>query len=512
MPAMRRARRADLVEADRAQSVLVAASAELDRTGRCPSRAALLVDVLRGGDVLDREAERLEERDLVRRRRARGLADEDLAELADDVLVADGALLLRRCRKSPASRERRLAPVDEEARPRDGRAVSSSRADGDARADRVDVRAGREPLAADDRLARRGRRADEVGARRPPRGPRRTASIAIPCRSRLALGEGPRPLEVWLATRTRRSVPHAQHRLEVRARLDARADEREVPGVLRARRRVARPRDRGRADRRDRGRVDDREQAPALGLEEEDGALVRVELRAFVAGKNVTALRPSAPSPARWAGMRPSAPDLSGSQTICRSGRIASPRASVAKARAMTSMHSAHRQEPRDLGLVDDERFDHEPPNAVAGKPVRNRRRISPLRPHCQRKIFSATRTTMPQSGEDRQLPADAARPRPSSMTARSASLSGGQRQGLDERLGGLREALRREEDSREEPHRHHDEVHQAVRGLERRARGRRRAGRCRRSRARRGRSISARAQRASRGSGPGRRGRRRRG
>ena len=57
-------------------------------------------------------------------------------------------------------------------------------------------------------------------------------------------------------------------------------------------------------------------------------------------GKNVTAFKPSAARPPRCAGIRPSAPRFSAIQRIWRTGMSASPRASEAKARAMTSTHS----------------------------------------------------------------------------------------------------------------------------------------------------------------------------
>ena len=83
---MRVAGRADLVEADRAIGSVgfVAASAELDELAEARA-AGLRVDVLRGGDVLDREADRLEERDSVGASASGHRADDDLAELADDV-------------------------------------------------------------------------------------------------------------------------------------------------------------------------------------------------------------------------------------------------------------------------------------------------------------------------------------------------------------------------------------------------------------------------------------------
>src|SRR5436309_234217 len=53
------------------------------------------VDDVRRGDVLDAEAERLEERDLLGRSAARDPTRQHVAELAADVLVGDGTLPLR---------------------------------------------------------------------------------------------------------------------------------------------------------------------------------------------------------------------------------------------------------------------------------------------------------------------------------------------------------------------------------------------------------------------------------
>src|SRR5206468_4478363 len=59
--------------------------------------------------------------------------------------------------------ERRLAAVHVQRSRRDGVGVELSRR-GDARTDGVDVRAGRDPTAMDDRLARAGGGGDDVGA------------------------------------------------------------------------------------------------------------------------------------------------------------------------------------------------------------------------------------------------------------------------------------------------------------------------------------------------------------
>src|SRR5262249_10031022 len=65
---------------------VVAVSAERQEAAG-PGAPGLLVDVAGRRHVLDREAERLEERDLVGRAAARDLADQDLADLAPDVIV-----------------------------------------------------------------------------------------------------------------------------------------------------------------------------------------------------------------------------------------------------------------------------------------------------------------------------------------------------------------------------------------------------------------------------------------
>src|SRR5205085_8023320 len=71
----------------------------------------LAPDVVRGGEVLDRDAERLEERALVARLPSRRRADQHLSELGDDVIVADRALPTG---NEDVARlgERRLAAVD----------------------------------------------------------------------------------------------------------------------------------------------------------------------------------------------------------------------------------------------------------------------------------------------------------------------------------------------------------------------------------------------------------------
>ena len=71
--------------------------------------------VLGGGQILDGEAERLEDRDLLRRPSPLRRADQELADLGADVLRPDRALAQR---EEEVARlvHRRLAPVDEERR------------------------------------------------------------------------------------------------------------------------------------------------------------------------------------------------------------------------------------------------------------------------------------------------------------------------------------------------------------------------------------------------------------
>src|SRR5688572_31403089 len=87
-----------------------------------------VVDPPRRRDVLDRQAKRLEERDLLRRAApddARRV-EEQLADLADDVVVADESFALRH-EKVAALVERRFAAVDVESRPGDRRAIELTR-------------------------------------------------------------------------------------------------------------------------------------------------------------------------------------------------------------------------------------------------------------------------------------------------------------------------------------------------------------------------------------------------
>ena len=89
---------------------------------------------------------------------------QDLSDLADDVIVADRALPLRD-QEIARLGHRRLATIDVEPRPHDRCRVELARS-GKAGADGVDVRALGDRSAEQHRLARGGRRADEIGAGR----------------------------------------------------------------------------------------------------------------------------------------------------------------------------------------------------------------------------------------------------------------------------------------------------------------------------------------------------------
>src|SRR6267143_178302 len=66
-------------------------SSQLDgRAGAALERRP--VDVVRGGQVLDRDPQRLEERDLIRRASPGNATQKSLADLPDDVILSDRAL------------------------------------------------------------------------------------------------------------------------------------------------------------------------------------------------------------------------------------------------------------------------------------------------------------------------------------------------------------------------------------------------------------------------------------
>ena len=80
---------------------------------------------------------------------------------------------------------------------------------------------------------------------------------------------------------------------------------------------------------------------------------------------------------------------------------------------------------------------------------------------HCQRKIRTAiAKLTTPQTAEQRQLGRHGHEARAFQHHRAQGVVERGQGQGLDEGLDRVREALGREEDAGEDPHRHHHEVH----------------------------------------------------
>src|SRR5262245_49714675 len=89
-------------------------------------------EVAGGREILDGDAERLEQRDLVGRAPAGDPAEEDVPELARDVVVADRALALRD-QEVAGLGERRLAAIDDQPRPRDRGGVELAHG-GEARA------------------------------------------------------------------------------------------------------------------------------------------------------------------------------------------------------------------------------------------------------------------------------------------------------------------------------------------------------------------------------------------
>ena len=233
-----------------------------------PRCRALLDAERRGGEILDGEPERLEHGQLVGVPATRMRADQQLAELGANVVGPDAGFLHRR-QVVAGLVQRRLAPVDEQpgagdhvgielARPRDGRA------------DGVHVRAGSEPGAAHDRLARRRARAHDVGA-------------VERLLDRLA-DDGVRLERERLGVR-RRAAPDPEvgvghdraHRLRVRPRLNAGAENRDAAEARPGEKLGGDGGDRGGPDLGDRRGVEDRAQDARLAVVEDHGALVRVE-------------------------------------------------------------------------------------------------------------------------------------------------------------------------------------------------------------------------------------------
>ena len=176
--------------------------------------AGLPDDQLGGGEVLDGEPERLEDGQLVAARAAGMGADQHLAELGADVLLAEpGEQQVARLVHG------RLTPVDEEAGR--GHRLRVELADGrDARADGVHVRARRQPVPLQDRLAGARAGADDVGLAQHLLG---RAAVAAAPRADLGVGHD------------------GAHRLRVRTGLDAGAEDRDDPRVRGARAPASRP-------------------------------------------------------------------------------------------------------------------------------------------------------------------------------------------------------------------------------------------------------------------------------
>ena len=86
------ARRADVVQRRRAQSSSRSPPSSTERPRRSDR---LVINVIRGGKILDRQSKRLEQRDLLRDCAGPRRMKQQLADLADDVIVADRALLFR---------------------------------------------------------------------------------------------------------------------------------------------------------------------------------------------------------------------------------------------------------------------------------------------------------------------------------------------------------------------------------------------------------------------------------
>src|SRR5260221_1649461 len=89
----RRARAARMSASGMGSRAGMAAASEFDGHSQALFQG-LLVDVMRRRQVLHGQPQRLEQRDLVGRGPARDLAKQNFADLAPDVVVADGALLL----------------------------------------------------------------------------------------------------------------------------------------------------------------------------------------------------------------------------------------------------------------------------------------------------------------------------------------------------------------------------------------------------------------------------------
>ncbi len=219
-------------------------------------------------EVLDRDAERLEDGQLVLVLAAWVRPEQHLAELGLDVVRAEGAF--RRGDEVVAGLvQGGLAPIDERASVRHRLRVELARRP-DAGTDCVHVCAAGEPALLDDRLLRRRRRAHDLCTeeRRVDRRRDRGADLAGELFGCL---EPPRP-DPDLGI-----VEHGPHRVDVASRLRSRSQDRDALRV-RPRERAGRDcRDGRRADLGDRRRIHDRDELARLSVVEQDAAHVRVE-------------------------------------------------------------------------------------------------------------------------------------------------------------------------------------------------------------------------------------------
>src|SRR5258705_10117506 len=188
-----------------------------------------LVDVVCRRQVLDRDSQRLEERDLRRRAPSGHAAEKEIAHFAHDVAIVDRALLLRN-QEVARLVQRGLAAVHVETRTnhRVGMQLPRIR---EAGAHGVDVGSGRDPLAPEHGLPRSRGGANEVGPFH------RGAGVLLHFDSRhsaigLALGEGSRVVLVSAPDADAPELPHRPHGFEMGARPDSRARVREIPPVL----------------------------------------------------------------------------------------------------------------------------------------------------------------------------------------------------------------------------------------------------------------------------------------
>jgi hypothetical protein len=108
------------------------------------------VDILRRGEVFDSETERLEQGDFLLRLTPFYLVEQDFANFAENVIVANRALFFR---EEEVARliYSRLAPIHKQARILDGSRIQFARK-GHARPDGIDMRAGGNPIAQEDWL------------------------------------------------------------------------------------------------------------------------------------------------------------------------------------------------------------------------------------------------------------------------------------------------------------------------------------------------------------------------